>query len=210
MVKKSSYIKFILFILFLTGGIIPSVSVFAESPNNVLKATVAKLKGARTITASFSTVMSGKRVNCSLKAKGNKFTMTSPTFSTWYDGKSMWSYSKSSGETTLWHPTASELAESNPLLYLSTAGNYTVSAGKGSTASDQVIVLTPKKRTTGVKNVTVTINTKTHLPKKLVLATSSGVCNVTISSLKLNGAVADTEFTYPKSRYPKVPITDLR
>lgn len=191
--------------------VLTSTSAFsATTPEQSFQACVAKLRGAKSIKAGFNGKMSGRRVSGTLLSKGQKFSLTASGTGTWYDGKNMWSYSSANGETTLWTPSKSELAESNPLLYLASATDYVVKPGSGAKSGEAVVVLTPKRRNSGVKSATVVINTSTNLPKSISISAGSGSYNITFNTITLNPSLSDTQFVYPKSKYPKVPITDLR
>ncbi|MDE5653518.1 MAG: outer membrane lipoprotein carrier protein LolA [Muribaculaceae bacterium] len=181
----------------------------AATPAAELKATVDKLAAAKSVKAQFTTTAGGHTVGGTLLSKGSKFSITMAGAGSWYDGKTLTTYSKANGEATMWIPTKSELAETNPLLYLSTYADYNVATEKGK-AGENVFVLTPKKRGSGVKSVKVTVNSSTKLPKSLRIATGSEVYTVTIKSMTLNAAIADGSFTFPKKSYPGVTVTDLR
>lgn len=181
----------------------------AATAQDTYNACVAKLSGAKSMKVDFSTNISGKNASGTLKSKGSKFYMSVAGVSTWYDGKSIWTYSPSSGEATVWYPTKSELAETNPLLYLSSANQYTVKA-ISSKAGEMTLQLTPKKRGSSVKSVTVVVNTSTNLPKSMKIAMSGGTYSATFKSITLNSAVADADFVFPRAKYRGVTVTDLR
>ncbi len=207
--KASPFMRFALILLFLTGvGLTETAS--AATAEETLQACVKKLSGARSIKATFTATISGRSSSGTLLSKGSKFSMVLTGLGSWYDGKSLWSYSAANGETTVWTPTKAELAESNPLIYLSSASDYTVKAGTGAKKGESVIILTPKKRNVGVKSVTAVINTSTNLPKKLTIVAGGQTTAISFNSITINPALSDSQFTYPKSKYPKVPVTDLR
>lgn len=181
-----------------------------ETAQQVLQATAQKLTAAKSIKAGFSMTGTGQKWTGTFLSKGAKFSLTLPGAGTWYDGKDIWSYSKASGEATVWRPTRSELAESNPFLYLSTASNYSVKFGSGASKGEQVIVLTPKTRGNSVKSVTVKINTSTKLPKSFEIAASGGIYTITVTSISLNQTISDSSFKFNKANYPGVAISDLR
>ena len=110
-------------------------------------------------------------------------------------------------EVTVWTPTASELAESNPLLYLTSYKDYNVKAG----ASAGSVVLTPKRRG-GVKSVEVTFSGSgaNATVKQIKVAMSGGTTTVNVTSLRLNTNPSDASFRFNKSKYPGVKVTDLR
>ncbi|MDE5842898.1 MAG: outer membrane lipoprotein carrier protein LolA [Muribaculaceae bacterium] len=183
--------------------------ISAATPAQIYNACMKKVEGAKSLRAGFNLASGGHSAAGTLLTKGTKFAVTMPGLGTWYDGKAMWSYSNANRETTVWTPSKTELAESNPMLYISMASGFDAKAqagGKGQT----VVLLTPKRRNAGVKSVKIIINNATSLPEKLVITTGAQTSTITITSLSLNPPLADSEFTYPKKKYPKVPITDLR
>lgn len=195
-------------LLSLLSSIAPAFS-HAASPEEIYQGCVKKVSAAKSMDVRFSLSESGKSASGTLLTKGSKFAVTFPGLGTWYDGKSMWSYSAVNKETTVWTPSKTELAESNPMLYLSMAADFNAVAkagGKGLT----VVTLTPKKRSAGIKSVTLTISNSNQMPKKLVINAGGRSSTISISSVSLNTSIADSKFTYPKASYPKVPVTDLR
>lgn len=205
-----SNLKRLLLIPILLIGFGIDFHAHAAGPSETMQACVKKLQSAKSLKSSFTASISGRNVNGTLLSKGKKFSIVMPGLGTWYDGRSMWSYNSSNGETAVWIPSPYELAESNPLLYLSSANDYNVKAGTGAKKGESVVVLTPKKRNTGVKSVTVVINTTTNLPKRITVNTGKSSSSITLNSVTLNPAIADSQFTYPKSKYPKVNVVDLR
>lgn len=193
----------------LLTALLLAVPASAATAGETLNACVAKLRGAKSLRAEFSTNASGRAVSGTLLSKGSKFSLTMPGVGTWYDGRDMWTYSQADNEATVWHPTKAELSETNPLLYLATASGYNVKAEK-SAKGESAMTLTPKKRGTGVKSIRVVINTKTNLPKSMRIAMSGGTYTVTIKSIALNPAISDSSFIFPRSKYKGVTVTDLR
>ncbi|MDE6272733.1 MAG: outer membrane lipoprotein carrier protein LolA [Muribaculaceae bacterium] len=202
-------VRFVCLLIFL-AGIGMSQTASAASADDILQSCVKKLSGAKSLKATFTATFSGRSASGTLLSKGQKFSLVMSGIGSWYDGKNLWSYSAANNETTLWTPSKAELAESNPLLYLSSASDYTVKAGSGSKKGESIIVLTPKKRNSGIKSVTAVINTSTNLPKKLTIVAAGQTSVISFGSITLNPSIADSQFAYPKSKYPKVNVTDLR
>lgn len=170
-----------------------------------------KLSSASSITADFTMKTNGGTVKGKIVSKGNKFAITSNASSNWYNGVDLYTYLPSKAETTIFKPTAQELSEVNPLLYLKTASNYKVSATKTKKQGLETIVLIPKSSGSSVKSVTLDLDDKTFLPKSLKIISASGATiEISITNLKLNSSISDNAFAYPKSKYPKAKIIDMR
>lgn len=203
-------IKFI-FCLVVILGMTFSLSA-AETADGLLKKAAAGVNATSGLTASFTIDYGSQKVGGTIQAAGKKFALQTSSSSTWYDGKSMWTYNVRNGETTLMTPTAQEVAEANPLSIVNSySTNFTAVFAKTQTKGSKTIVLTPKSKKLGYKSVHVTIPDGSVFPSKLVIIPSSGQrVTVSISQVKKDIKLTDATFVYPKSKYPKVEIVDLR
>lgn len=184
---------------------------FALSPSEAFDKGRAKLISAKTLTASFTFKGTGQMINGKLVSKGKKFALITGTTSSWYNGSDLYTYDHSANETYVFKPTASDLREINPLLYLSSSSDYKVTGTKTKKNGVETIVLIPKKPGGSVKSVTVDLDSKTFLPKSIHIKTSSGQSVlISISDINLNTSVGDSVFEYPKGKYPKAKINDMR
>ena len=207
MTDLKKYIGFILPLLLL----LPAFSARgAETPAQFLQRCVAKINSAKSLKAQFTVSASGKSFNGQLTQSGKKFKVSAPGAATWYNGKDIWSYSRANGEVTVWTPTPSELAETNPLLYIGTSKDYNVALDPKSPSGTRILILTPKRRGASVKSIRLTVNSSTLLPKAISVKASGGNCDVKIKSITLNPKVSASEFNFNKKNYPGVNVTDLR
>ncbi len=124
----------------------------------------------------------------------------------------MWTYNVKNSETTLMTPSPQEVAEANPLtLVNSYSSSFMASFAKGQTKGSKTIILTPKSKQSGYKSVHITIPDGSVYPSKLVIVPTSGQkVTVSISQVKSGQKLPDATFVYPKTKYPKVEIVDLR
>ncbi|MDE6638475.1 MAG: outer-membrane lipoprotein carrier protein LolA, partial [Muribaculaceae bacterium] len=184
----------------------------AETADGILKKAAAGINGSSGLAATFTLDYGSQKVSGTIKASGKKFALQTSSASTWYDGKNMWTYNVRNSETTLMTPTAQEIAEANPLSIVNSySANFTAAFAKTQTKGSKTIVLTPKSKKLGYKSVHVTIPDGAVFPSKLVIVPSSGQrVTVTITQVKKDLKLTDATFVYPKSKYPKVEIVDLR
>lgn len=184
----------------------------AETADGMLKKAASGVNGSSGLTASFTLDYGSQKVSGTIKASGRKFALQTSSSSTWYDGKTMWTYNVRNAETTLMTPTAQEVTEVNPLSIVNTySANFTAAFAKTQSKGSKTIVLTPKSKKLGYKSVHITIPDGSVFPSKLVIIPSSGQrVTVTISQVKKDVKLPDATFVYPKSKYPKVEIVDLR
>lgn len=183
----------------------------ALSPSDVFDKTKEKISSAKTLSANFNMNINGENIKGQLYSKGKKFSLFTGVISNWYNGTDLYTYDSSNGETYIFRPTASELAEVNPLLYLNSAKDYKISGSKTKTKGIETIVLLPVKSTAPVKNIIFQIDSKTFLPISIRIFPKSGqTIDINLSNIKLNGVIGDNTFVYPKNKYPKAKITDMR
>ncbi len=184
----------------------------AETADQVLKRAAAGINGANGLSATFNIDYGTQKLSGTLKASGKMFVLLTSSTSTWYDGKNMWTYNAGNHETTLMTPTAEEVAEANPLsLVNSYSSLFIASFAKSQTKGSKTILLTPKSKRSGYKSVHVTIPDGSNFPSKLVVVPSSGkTVTIIISNVKSSQKLPVSSFVYPKSKYPKVEIIDLR
>ena len=186
-------------------------TVSAISPSDALKKAKDKIGACKSLSADFKMTTGGKTSSGQLKTKGNKFYISTSYSSNWYDGANLYTYNPGNSETTIFRPTAEELQAINPMLYLNASANFNVVGSKQSNKGEETVVLLPKNNKTGVKNVTIRLNSTTFLPKSIEVTPSSGAkITIQISKLTLNPNISDSQFVYPSSKYPKVKINDMR
>lgn len=199
-------------LLFLVVLCFSASATATESADAVLNRVAKAVKTAVGVNASFSLSSGGQNLSGTLKSSGSKFSLVTSNTSVWYDGKTMWTYNSKTNETTVTLPTLEELAEVNPLYIVNAySNNFTAAYAKSRTAGSKTIVLTPKSKKLGYKSVHVTIPDKSSFPTQLVVIPSSGQ-KITVKIEKVSTGVKfpSSAFEYPKSKYPKADIVDLR
>lgn len=189
--------------------------VFAQanlSASQVLEKAISSIVSSKGVEANFKVFNSGYSGSGNVKTLGSKFKVTLPDAEVWYNGKEMYTYNKRAGETTLVNPTEEELAQSNPLAYVTGAQKtYDVKFSTVKKTGKYVLELTPKVKGNEVKRITLTLDKQNYSPEKIVVEPASGdPISADISSFKRVEIISNSEFEYPKTKFPKVEIIDLR
>lgn len=194
--------------------VIPFVSAAQStlSPQQVLGKTVETLTNLKGVEVGFNLFGSGYSGSGSIKSLNNKFKVSLPEVEVWFNGKELYTLNKNGGETTVVYPTREELAESNPLAYITDAKtNYNVTFSTVRKNGKYVLELLPKKKGGDIKRITLTLNKTNYRPEKIVVEPVSGSpISAEIISFKTGISIPASEFEYPKSKYPKIEIIDLR
>lgn len=184
---------------------------YAVSPEEVLGKAVAKIKRAGNVDCRFSVSGPDGSINGQIIASGNKFKLTTPMGSSWFDGTNMWTSNPKTKEITLVNPTDAEVKESNPFSYLEGyRSDYRLFFSKRKDASRYLVLLNPKSSKSGIKAVEIAINKKTFLPERFIIRDKNDkVSTVGIQSLSLKSG--DTaSFVCPVSGMSDYELIDLR
>ena len=110
----------------------------------------------------------GRSFSGTIAIKGRKFYASTAQGKVWYDGRTQWSYLKSTGEVNISTPTEAQQAQMNPYQFLSVyKSGYKLSmkrAGRG-----YVVTMKATNRARAMKNIVVTVsrNSEPSKEKKL-------------------------------------------
>ncbi|MDE7159511.1 MAG: outer-membrane lipoprotein carrier protein LolA [Muribaculaceae bacterium] len=208
MIKNNKILRILAVLVMAVGFCLPS---YSGAPQ-IMKRASALMDRASGIDATFTMTTGGRSVKGSLKSSAAGFVLTTPSYTSWYDGRNLWTYNASARETTLTLPSKEELCEANPMMMVSGYANaFTAAFAKKQTAGTHTIVLLPKSRKSGLKNVVLVIDSRTYKPTRITVNPASGASvSVAIHSLRTDAKFSKSSFTYPKSKYPKVEVIDLR
>ena len=181
------------------------------SAEQVAQKAAAKISGSNGLSAQFTIVNNGKKGNGSIKSSGNKFTVNLPGASMWYNGKDLYTFNSNTNETTIVNPTAQELLDSNPLLYVKSGGGaFSYSFSPNKIKGKYVVNLLPRDKKNEIKKLIFTVNANDFKTEKIEVNTSNGNFTIEITDFKTNIPISSNEFEYPKSKYPNAEIVDLR
>ena len=95
-----------------------NAAVPVTSPEEVIASAAKSFKNAKSVTAPYSMTMDGNTVKGEAVISGDKFRITTPGMSIWYDGRTQWTYSSSTGEVNVTEPTAEELQQILSLIHI--------------------------------------------------------------------------------------------
>jgi outer membrane lipoprotein-sorting protein len=147
--------------------------------------------------------------------KGNKFKIESGEGTTWFDGKTQWTYVKNNNEVNVSNPDGEELAAVSPVSILNLYKSGFSLSSKGTTTdkgrSVYKIEMKPQKKNTGVNRYLILIDKQTFHISSITIDSKNGN-NTTISILKYQSglSLADKTFIFDKKEYPQAEVVDLR
>ncbi|RYY54358.1 MAG: outer membrane lipoprotein carrier protein LolA [Chitinophagaceae bacterium] len=187
----------------------------------VLDAVSAKFKTFTTVQAGFTYKIenaSGKALSSktgTLSMKGQKYRVSLGGMEIFSDGKTVWNYDKSSNEVTISNLDASAATLTPQKLFTNFYDKdfYSVLNGekKQGAKTIQEIEMTPVDKSKAFHKVYLYVDKGTQtISSSKVLQSDGNRYSYSVSNMKTNTTIADTQFTFNKASYPGVEVIDLR
>lgn len=209
---KINSLLFTVWMLFLT---IPMV---AQQPDarDILDRAADAFRREGSIKITFSVRAPEGNTNGSIRLKGDKFLLETEGVTTWFDGRTQWSYLASSDEVNVSEPTPEELQSINPYSWLSLyKQDYKLKVAKTGNASDDTaykVVMNATKRSQDMQCIILYIEKGSFRPLKLsmVQRDSKDAAVVFINSYQTGKNYDDSLFVFDRKAYPTAELVDLR
>lgn len=191
-----------------------------QGAKTILDKTASVFKNSKGIQTDFDLIYftkghsSQKKMKGRLQMKGNCFILKTENTTTWFDGKTQWSYLSTSGEVNISNPSADELQKLNPYYFLEIYNygyNYAYNGTtnyKGKSAYE--IVLTAKNSSSDLQKVLLVIS-KSYEPLYIKTEQKDKTQNeIFITDYQTSLNYPNNLFKFDKKKYPDVEIIDLR
>lgn len=190
-----------------------SINVYGTSANDILNEAANKYKSEKSLSAKFTITDSGNSTNGEITTSGDKFHITMPIMTIWYDGHTQWTYAPATNEVNITEPVADELQQVNPFAIISSfREKYNAVLLKSSSKNTHLIKLAPiKSNASNINNVTIELNVKTLFPQKIALTlNNNNVISIDILNVSAGKSLPHITFTFDSKLYPNAEIIDLR
>lgn len=209
---KINSLLFTVWMLFLT---IPTV---AQQPDarDILDRAADAFRREGGVKITFSVRAPEGNTNGSIRLKGDKFLLETEGVTTWFDGRTQWSYLASSDEVNVSEPTPEELQSINPYSWLSLyKQDYKLKVAKTGNASDDTaykVVMNATKRSQDMQCIILYIEKGSFRPLKLSMVQqgSKDAAVVFINSYQTGKNYDDSLFVFDRKAYPTAELVDLR
>ena len=202
-----------------------SLPVIAQQQQSQAKAVLEKtaeaFKKAGGVRADFTlkAVNDGHlegRENGIIQLKGEKFMLKTSETTTWFDGKTQWSYMVRNDEVNVSNPTQEELQQINPytFLYMYQKG-FSYKLGTTKTFRGKAVwevVLTARDKKQELERITLFVTKDTYEPLYILLQQRGQQTRneITVTSYQTGQNYTDRVFTFDKKQYPNAEVIDLR
>ena len=202
-----------------------SLPVIAQQQQSQAKAVLEKTAGAFKkaggVRADFTlkALNDGRlegRENGVIQLKGEKFMLKTSETTTWFDGKTQWSYMVRNDEVNVSTPTQEELQQINPytFLYMYQKG-FSYKLGTTKTFRGKAVwevVLTARDKKQELERITLFVTKDTYEPLYILLQQRGQQTRneITVTSYQTGQNYTDRVFTFDKKQYPNAEVIDLR
>jgi outer membrane lipoprotein carrier protein len=217
---KFNILKSLTAILFIAFFSLFPLIVNAQSAEKkataLLDEVTAKMKAYKTMKLEFtySMVNKSQKINESFKgsliAKGDKYRLNISGQQIFSDGKTTWTYQKDANEVQINEVSDADDA-STPTKFMTSYGNNYKSKLISDKGNLEVIEMSPVKGAKKLSKVNLTLDKEAKQVKSMQVFDKNGaVFTYNIESFVTNQPIADTEFVFKASNYPKVEVVDMR
>lgn len=188
-----------------------SVAVAADAGTDIMKRCADKFKAAPSVTVDFTIANTAGSDKGSMTLCKDFFKIATPAISIWFDGKTQWTYLKANNEVNITEPDGEELMESNPFEIISSFSSRFNCRALPSSASADIVELTPRSADSPVSSARITISKSTGWPTAMTIVFDSGnTTSVAIRSVRTGADMQAAQFRFDSKSLPGVEIVDLR
>lgn len=193
-----------------------SVSASAQSNSKakaVLDKTSAVIRNAGDIKADFSANATSGSMSGTVYIHKNMLHLASSDVKCWFDGKTLWTYRKSTNEVNITTPTAAEKQSINPYHFINIykkGYTYTMREttlrGKGA----YEVTLSATSPANKLRKMVITIDKTNYQPLAVNMQRAKSSTTIYITSCKTKQKFNANTFSFKRSDYPTAEIIDLR
>ena len=203
--------KFFSYILLSLVVFFSASDIYAINANEVLTNASEKYQNDGSISAQFTLSGVGNSTDGTITISGDKFHLSTPLLSIWYNGRTQWTYSAETNEVNITEPTVEELQQVNPFAIINSFRMQFNATLLKSANSMYRIQLTPLKSVnTSISKAIVTLNASTLYPNEIALTIDNNIITIKTKNIKAIKNVPHKTFVFDEKKYPNAEIVDLR
>lgn len=181
-------------------------------PTAILNSVLTSFNNGDGISAQIRIVSKQQSQSGTISMSKNKYSLQLGNIKIWYNGTTMWSYSKDTNEVNVTNPSQEELQTSNPYAAVASASkDYKISSLKSTSAAHYSLRLLPKRQN-DLREIVLEIEKSTfHISKMTVVTVDGNTITTHITKYKTKNKFGNDVFTFNKKYVPtNAYINDLR
>ncbi|MCF0203668.1 MAG: outer-membrane lipoprotein carrier protein LolA [Bacteroidaceae bacterium] len=186
-------------------SLITSISVFAQDA----KATMDKAAAAFKKSSISATYKATGQMNDegTIAIKGQKFCAKGRQATVWFNGKTQWTYMKSTNEVNISAPNNKKISVVNPYAFINLyKSGYDLTQKKTAKGTEVHMKATTSK---SFKEVYITLNSSLQPVQIKFLGSKGAWTTIAISNYK-TASLPESTFRFNKKDYPDAEVIDLR
>lgn len=181
----------------------------AGEARKILDKTASVVSKKSGVLANFQ-ISNGKLGHTSgtIAVKGSKFNARTPQATVWFDGKTQWTYMKSTDEVNITTPTKAQQTQMNPLTFINLyKKGYKLSVK--TVDGKYEVRMQAQSKGSSIQEMYIVINKTTHIPSQVRMRQKDAWTTINITNFKATPQ-SDAIFTFNKKDFPSAEIVDLR
>lgn len=184
-----------------------ATAAVAQTAQQVLEKAVKNINLESGVKANFKMTNALGSTSGTIAVKGTKFHAVTPEAIMWFDGKTQWTYMKSTNEVNVSNPTQSQQMSMNPYTFINIyKTGYNMTAKNIGAGYEVHLVAQNQKRT--VQEMYITVS-RTYQPTKVRMRQGKSWTNISISNFQAKNQ-SDATFRFPSKDFATAEVIDLR
>lgn len=147
-------------------------------------------------------------VGGTIAIKGNRFYAHTPKATVWFNGKTQWSYMKSTDEVNVSNPTQAQQMQMNPYTFINIyKTGYTM--GVTTKGNSYQVHLTAQNKKRSVQEMYITVSKQSYVPSQVRMRQGKSWTTIKVSNFRAKN-LPNSMFTFKSKDYPTAEVIDLR
>lgn len=199
-------------IIILLLAALQTIGTYAQNPalaRKVLDKTAAIVGNKRGASAHFK--LSGAKMGTAsgtIAIKGSMFHARTSQAIVWYNGKTQWSYLKSTNEVNVSNPSDAQRMRMNPYAFI-TMYKSGYKLGVTTKGSNYVVHMVAQNSRKSVKEIYLTVNSKSYVPSTIKVKEGGSWMTITLSQFQTKN-IPNSTFIFKQKEFPSAEVIDLR
>lgn len=210
--------RLFLSLLLFGSSLLPFYGQKSPEARKVLDATASAFEDAGGIRIIFrADTYSGTQLQGSadgqMTLKGRKFKLITDGVTTWFDGKTQWSYLNENDEVNISHPSKEEMQSMNPYAFLDLykkGFNYTLSKGTLRNKPVYTVSLKAENPQQDIQEIIIDVQQSDYTPLCIRVRQKGDWGRIVILNYEKNVKLKDDTFRFDPVAFPNAELIDLR
>ena len=184
-----------------------------NNARGILQRAAETFRRSGGVSASFAIHSSEGNSTGTIRLKGEKFVLEAGGMTTWFDGRTQWTYLPSSDEVNISEPTDEELQTLNPYAWLYLYDkDYDLQTLPAETSDIYKVKMSARSAEAQVEQLVLWLDKSSLHPMKFSITLAGNVepTLITVRDYRTRQAYTDAMFVFDPAEYPTAEVIDLR